>query len=85
MSCLVVLQVSNADEFVDESLGCVLRRPTRVLGINGTENPLNEAVANPHNEESMTWVMTRRSCVARTVNSRQYQLKLTKRHPPYPQ
>jgi hypothetical protein len=25
----VVLQVSNADEFVDESLGCVLRRATR--------------------------------------------------------
>ena len=33
-----------------------------MLGINGTENPLNDAVAKPRNEESMTWVMTRRSC-----------------------
>jgi len=33
-----------------------------VLGINGTENPLNDGVAKPRNEESMTWGMTRRSC-----------------------
>jgi hypothetical protein len=33
-----------------------------VLGINGTENPRNDAVAKPRNEESMNWGMTRRSC-----------------------
>src|SRR6266567_8295395 len=42
-----------------------------VLGINGTENPRNDAVTKPRNGESIPWAMTRRisGCQSRKITS----------------
>jgi hypothetical protein len=55
------------------------------MGVDGSENPLNDAVTKPRNGESIAWAMPWRVYGARAVKSPEYQLELTKLHPPYPQ